>query len=337
MIALERARELVAAFARQRILVVGDLMLDQYLYGGVERISPEAPVPVVRVRREKRMPGGAANVAVNLRALGGGAALAGTVGRDAAGDELRGLLAGQGIGAEAVMTDAKAPTSVKMRVVAERQQVCRVDWESGVALAGAAADEFDARLRSAVAASTGVVIEDYSKGVVGQRVVDVVIDAAARAGIPVGLDPKDNATLHFSALALATPNCREAHVCAGLPPRNAIADDPLKDATLRKAGEILLAKWNLKQLIVTLGAQGMYLAAPGAAPRVIPTRAREVFDVSGAGDTVIAVCMLVLAAGGTPSEAAALGNDAAGVVVGKLGTASCAPAELLEAVVRDAG
>ncbi|MEI7436465.1 MAG: PfkB family carbohydrate kinase [bacterium] len=337
MIALERARELVAAFARQRILVVGDLMLDQYLYGSVERISPEAPVPVVRVRREKRMPGGAANVAVNLRALGGGAALAGTVGDDSAGEELRGLLAGQEIGADAVLTDRNAPTSVKMRVVAERQQVCRVDWEPGVKLSDAVVEEFCARVRVAVAASTGVVIEDYGKGVVGQRVVDVVIEAAARAGIPVGLDPKENEALRFNSLTLATPNCREAHICAGLPPRNAIAGDPLQDATLRRVGELLLAKWNLAQLIITLGAQGMYLAASGVAPMLIPTRAREVFDVSGAGDTVIATCILVLAAGGTPLEAVALGNDAAGVVVGKLGTASCTPDELLQAVVRDAG
>ena len=185
MITVERTRALAAGFARQRILVVGDLMLDQYLYGSVERISPEAPVPVVCVRREKKMAGGAANVAVNVRALEGAAGLAGVVGRDAAGDDLMRLLREQAIATDAVAAADGAPTIVKMRGIAERQQVCRVDWERGEGLAPAVVEALCERARRAVAASTGVVIEDYGKGVVCQAVVDAVLDAARRARVEV--------------------------------------------------------------------------------------------------------------------------------------------------------
>jgi D-beta-D-heptose 7-phosphate kinase/D-beta-D-heptose 1-phosphate adenosyltransferase len=181
------------------------------------------------------------------------------------------------------------------------------------------------------------VIEDYAKGIVAQEEVDTVLTEARRRNIPVALDPKDNLSLRIAGLALATPNCREAHVCAGLPPRTAVEGDPLQDAQLRRAAETLLERWQPGLLIVTLGAQGMYLVSRATPPRVIPTRAREVFDVTGAGDTVIATCLLALAAGASGEEAAVLGNHAAGVVVGKLGPATCTPDELLASVARDGG
>jgi D-beta-D-heptose 7-phosphate kinase/D-beta-D-heptose 1-phosphate adenosyltransferase len=287
---------------------------------------------VVRVTRERLVPGGAANVAGNVCALGGEAVLAGVVGRDAAGRDLMRLLRQRGIRTDGVETVRGIHTTVKMRVLADRQQVVRVDWDPCAPLPSREADRFCAAVEQQVAECTGVVIEDYSKGVVRQDVMDTVLAAAKKKGIPVGLDPKDNMALTIAGITLATPNYKEAHACAGVPMAGGAAADPLHDETLRRASAILLEKWMPEQLIVTLGPQGMYLAARNRAPRVIPTRAREVFDVSGAGDTVIAACVLALAAGATFDESAALGNNAAGVVVGKLGTATCSPEELLASV-----
>lgn len=328
----ERARQLTELFSRQRILVVGDLMLDKYIHGQVERISPEAPVPVVRVGHERQVPGGAANVAWNICALGGRAVIAGVVGNDAAGRDLVQLMRGQGVCTDAVRPVNGLQTIVKMRILADRQQVVRVDWESEPEFPAADVAAFCERVSAEIESCTGVVIEDYSKGIVRQEVVDTVVSAARKKGIPVGLDPKDNLALNLKGITLATPNYREAHVCAGLPVKAPPRGSPLDDVSLRKAAEHLLRQWEPKQLLVTLGPNGMYLAEPGREPRVIPTRAREVYDVSGAGDTVIATCVMALAAGATFDEAAVLGNNAAGVVVGKLGTAICSTAELLASV-----
>lgn len=328
----ERARIVTESFHRQRILVVGDLMLDKYIHGQVDRISPEAPVPVVRVGHERQVPGGAANVAWNICALGGRAVIAGVVGNDSAGRELVQLMRAQGVCTDAVRTVNGLQTTVKMRILADRQQVVRVDWEAESEFPAADIAAFCERVSREIETCTGVVIEDYSKGIVRQEVVDAVVSAARKKGIPVGLDPKDNLTLNLKGITLATPNYKEAHVCAGLPAKAPPRGSPLDDRSLRKAAEQLLRQWEPKQLLVTLGPNGMYLAEPGREPRVIPTRAREVYDVSGAGDTVIATCVMALAAGATFDEAAVLGNNAAGVVVGKLGTAICTPAELLASV-----
>jgi rfaE bifunctional protein kinase chain/domain len=328
----EWAVRLTKAFRRQRILVVGDLMLDQYIHGVVERISPEAPVPVVRVVKERHVPGGAANVAGNICALGGEAVVAGMVGRDPAGRDLLRILRQYRIGTAGVRVMDGMRTIVKQRVLADRQQVVRVDWDPAVSVPQKDVDAFCASLKKQIALCSGVVIEDYSKGIVRQEVIDVVLAAARKKGIPVGLDPKDNLELDLAGITLATPNYREAHACAGVALKGPQAVPPLEDKTLLRAAQILLKRWKPQQLIVTLGPQGMYLAARGKRPRVIPTRAREVFDVSGAGDTVIATCVLALASGATFDEAAILGNNAAGVVVGKLGTATCSPEELLASV-----
>lgn len=335
MITFQRARELVGAFRRRRVLVVGDIILDRYIAGSVERISPEAPVPVVRINREKSMPGGAANTAVNIRMLGGQVDLAGAIGEDHAGRELLAALKAQGIGTAGVVTVPGFQTIVKMRVIAERQQVVRVDWERPSGLAQAVRRRLAVRAAQLAGRASGVLLSDYGKGVLDQGLLDAVLGAARRAGAPVGMDPKETHVLNVRGIALATPNCREAHVCAGLPPRATIPGDPLRDEHLKRAADILLTAWQVDQLIITLGAQGMYLAAAGHPPEVIPTRAREVFDVSGAGDTVIATCLLAITAGATRREAAMLGNYAAGVVVGKLGTAYCSPSELLAAIRED--
>lgn len=335
---LERARTLIRRFARQRIVVAGDLMLDRYVRGTVERISPEAPVPVVRVSQESNMPGGAANVAMNVRSLGGQACVAGCVGRDPAGEALLGVLESAGISTEAVVVSGAMMTIEKTRILAERQQVVRVDRERPDGIPREDLASLVSLIRSVMDKAGGAVIEDYGKGTIVQPVVDAVIGAAG-GRIPVGYDPKENHELKVSGITLATPNCREAHVCAGLDARSAVSQ-PARDARLRQAGRLLMRKWGPDLLIITLGPQGMYLVSKRGAPQVIPTRAREVFDVSGAGDTVIAASLLALAAGASHREAAMLGNYAAGVVVGKIGTATCSPDELLacmELDERDAG
>ena len=325
-----RIQHLLQQFQRQRILVIGDLMLDRYIYGVVNRISPEAPVPVVHVQNEKAMPGGASNVAANIHVLGGQTAICGLLGRDPAGRELREILIKGGVITEGILDLPELRTTVKTRIIAERQQVCRVDWEEKPRLDEPLLDGFCKRIAVELKKSTGAILEDYGKGVLQQRVVDTVLGAAQSSGIPVGLDPKDY-SLHLSGLTLATPNRKEAFAAAGLP-ETAPAAEPLRDAALLEAGHRLLQKWMPQLLIITLGPQGMLLLTADAPPHHVPTRAREVFDVSGAGDTVIASCVLALAAGATPIEAVALANYAAGVVVGKMGTATCSPAELLAAV-----
>ena len=324
----KRAAALLKKFPRRRLLVVGDLMLDRYVYGAVSRISPEAPVPVVQVARETSMPGGASNVAGNIRALGGRASVAGMIGKDAAGLELRWLLTHADVNVDCAMMFAGAGTIVKERIIAERQQVVRVDFDRPAAWSPRQSEKFLALLALELGRADGVIIEDYGKGAVTQAVADLVLATARRRDIPVGLDPKEGHELVLRGLTVATPNRKEAFALAGLGDPGA-RENPLADKALRKAGEILLEKWAAKHLAITLGPQGMFLMSPGREPRHVPTRAREVFDVSGAGDTVIAACVTALAAGAEFVEAAELANIAAGVVVGKLGTASCTPEELL--------
>lgn len=319
---------LIKAFGRRRLLVVGDLMLDRYVSGTAGRLSPEAPVPVVQVTREEARPGGAANVAANIRSLGGQVLMAGVVGRDAAGLELSAILRAQGVGPAAVITDPRVRTTVKTRVLAERQQVVRIDHETLEGLPAATIAALCRRLRRVVPTVDGVIIEDYAKGVVCQPVIDAILSAAPSRSILIGLDPKDNRALTFGRLSLATPNFAEACAAAGLPHRPLGEGDPCRHPVLVQAGEILSRRWNCDLLIITLGSHGMYLVAPGEPPRHIPTEAREVFDVSGAGDTVIATAMLALAAGANHRLAATLANVAAGVVVGKVGTATCTANEL---------
>ena len=324
----KRAAQLLKKFGRRRVLVVGDLMLDRYVYGTVGRISPEAPVPVVQVTRETSMPGGASNVACNIRALGGRAAVAGLIGKDAFGVELRWLLSDAEVEVESAMLVAGAGTIVKERIIAERQQVVRVDFDRSAPWTPRQVEKFLALLAIELNRADGVIIEDYGKGVVTQAVADLVLKLALKRGVPVGLDPKDGHDLNMKGITVATPNRKEAFAIAGMTDPGA-KENPLADKALAKTGEILMEKWAAENLAITLGPQGMFLLSRGKPSRHVPTRAREVFDVSGAGDTVIAALVTALTAGADFHEAAELANIAAGVVVGKLGTASCTPDELL--------
>lgn len=326
-----RAKEIMKGFADQRILVIGDLMLDKYIHGTVERISPEAPVPVVAVSGETMLPGGAANVTRNIRSLGASGPLCGVIGSDEEGKDLMSVMAAEGIDAKGVVTCEDVQTTVKTRVMTGRQQIVRVDWDRPLDLEGEMLDALRERATALAAEVTGIVIEDYGKGVVTQEVVRAVLEVASEREIPVGFDPKANHWLRVYGLTVATPNLKEAFLAAGIP-EHPVSGDPVKDVVLRKVAGILLQKWKPKLLVITLGPHGMLLLGTDQAPCAIPTRAREVYDVSGAGDTVIAACVLGIAAGATHYEAAELANYAAGVVVGKLGPASCSRDELLACV-----
>ena len=320
-------QKLVPNFINQKILVIGDLILDRYIYGAVSRISPEAPVPVVQVTNEKNMPGGAANVARNVRSLGGNVVLSGIVGQDQSGRDLLSILSDEGIATDGVMSLPQLRTTVKTRILAEHQQVVRVDRDDPVSLPADMLSEFCRIAADAVSHVSGVIIEDYAKGTVQQEVVDVVLAAAKKQGVLIAFDPKENSNLKIDGISVATPNRKETFVLACLPEMST-PDDPLKDKALLRAADILLEQWTPDFLIVTLGSHGMLLISKNQKPCRVHTVAQEVFDVSGAGDTVVAAALLALCAGADHNQAAELANCAAGVVVGKVGTATCTVKEL---------
>lgn len=303
-------------------------MLDQFIWGTVARISPEAPVPVVDFLRESFMPGGAANVARNLTALRAGTELFGVVGRDTAAAELRELLAAHQVGCSGLVTSNARRTTLKTRIVAQTQQVVRIDRETREGLDGKLAGRLLARILPMLAEATAVVVGDYGKGAVTQPLLEELKRACRERAIWLSVDPKPVHQLDLTGLSLITPNRKEAFELAQLPDETRQAD-PLKDVNLMHAADRLLKRLRPAVLLVTLGEQGMLLCQSGARPFHIPTTAQEVFDVSGAGDTVIATFTLAIAAGASPYEAAVLSNHAAGMVVGKVGTATVTPDELL--------
>ncbi len=327
-----KAKRLLARFKKKRIVVVGDLILDRYVTGKVGRISPEAPVPVVNVEGDRALPGGAANVALNIQTLGGNAAIVGVAGNDSEGHELVSILKAEGINTDGVMHSDLVRTSVKTRVMAERQQIVRVDRENTPAQVSGALRAFSRRLEGAIGDDAdAVIIDDYGKGVITQGVINAIMRICKKKKVPVGFDPKYNRKLHLSGLTLATPNLKEALFNAGMEDM-AVIGDLTRNRVLKKAGRTLSRKWGVEMLMITLGGQGLYLLPRKGAPTVIPAVAREVFDVSGAGDTVIASSILAIASGASFKEAAELANVVAGIVVGKVGTAVCTPDEILESI-----
>jgi rfaE bifunctional protein kinase chain/domain len=321
-----RLQHILDTAASKRLLVVGDLMLDEFVWGNVGRISPEAPVPVVEVQSESSYPGGAANVARNLREFTTSVTMLGMIGEDEAGRKLSGLLDREGISISGLFTDPRHPTIVKTRIIAQRQQVVRVDRERGGASGSSRRDILDKASRL-VSESDAVLIEDYGKGLLDQPFVDALLETASKAGILVTCDPNPKNPLEWPGIATIKPNRSEAFAAAGIPLSPPV--HPVEnDTALMKVGQILLDRWKAGALLITLSEQGMMLFRKGSAPYHTPTKAREIYDVSGAGDTSISLYTLGIAAGATPEEAAELANHAAGVVVGKLGTATCTRAEL---------
>jgi D-beta-D-heptose 7-phosphate kinase/D-beta-D-heptose 1-phosphate adenosyltransferase len=319
---------LIARFDGMRVLVIGDLMLDEFIWGTVSRISPEAPVPVVNVTRESYFPGGAANVARNLRELGARTSVLGIAGGDSHSDRLCGLLAEAGIDTSGVIQDATRPTTVKTRIIARNQQVVRVDRERSVPLGSALRERVAGVVDAAISDVDGIVVADYGKGLLDQDVADHICRAARAHGKVLAVDPHPHTSLVWRGTTVIKPNRIEAFHAAGMP-LTAPVEPATADAPLLAAANKLLGEWQPQSLLVTLGEQGMLLFENGgAAAHHIPTRAREVFDVSGAGDTAIAALTLGLLGGANPLEAADLANRASGIAVGKLGTATVTPAEL---------
>lgn len=317
-------------FARCRILVIGDVMLDHFIWGGVRRISPEAPVPVVEVTKETWYPGGAANVARNVAPFGAAASIMGRVGNDPQARQLRELMHEEGVNCESLLVSASVPTISKARVIARQQQIVRVDREVIEKLTATELNEVEARLRAISANLDAIIVEDYGKGFVTEALMQVITRVAGESGLLVTVDPSPRNPIRWSGVSLVKPNRTEAFTAAGVEDWHHNTA-PEQNAQLLQVGSLLMEKWDVPMILITLGEQGMMLFQRGAEPHHIPTRAREVFDVSGAGDTAIAVLTLALASGMKPQQAAEAANYASGIVVGKLGTATLTPQELLAA------
>jgi len=319
-----RIESIVSHFAGTTVLIMGDLMLDEYIWGDVHRISPEAPVPVVKVAGHSTVPGGAANTAAGIMALGGRVLLGGVVGQDTSAEQLRARLQEQGLNTDGVVTDDTRPTTTKTRIVAGFQQVVRADRETCVPLGQGVEAALWEWAGCQIASAEAVVISDYGKGVISSRLARDLIAAAAKQRIPVVVDTKGVDYARYQGATVVTPNLEEAGRAAGL--RIADEDD------LCRAGRDLLEKLGGTAVLITRGAQGMtlFVSAPGVAPLHIEATARKVFDVTGAGDTVASSLALALASGASLPAAAHLATVAAGVAVGKVGTSTVTLAELAD-------
>ncbi|MDR2667650.1 MAG: PfkB family carbohydrate kinase [Puniceicoccales bacterium] len=307
-----------------RVLVFGDVMLDHYVIGDVYRLSPEAPVPVVLAREDVWMLGGAANVARNLASIGVMAEVAGLVGKDSMGDRLQNLLTESNILFDSAFHDSSVSTICKTRIVAGRQQICRVDRERSVETYAVTKNGHLDLIEKALDGADVLILSDYAKGTLTQSVINRIIKAAKAKSCFVAADPKPNRPLQYAGADLLTPNAFEAMTMAGYDPHGT----PDWQSVCKK----IYTKHAAKNLVITLGAEGMLIARDGQMSKKVPTSAREVFDVSGAGDTVIAALSVALASGHTLEEAVHFANVAAGIVVGKLGTAVATPAEILNSV-----
>ncbi|MGH7442534.1 MAG: D-glycero-beta-D-manno-heptose-7-phosphate kinase [bacterium] len=303
--------------AGKRVLVVGDVMADHYVWGKVERISPEAPIPVVQVFREETKPGGAANVACNIAALGGRVILAGVTGADSVGTHLKGLLRDKGISVDGLLEDPSRPTVRKTRVIAHQQQVVRVDRERNEALAQTVRDALAKVCLRLLDDCDAVLLSDYGKGSLDLSLSQALIRRAKEKGKVSAADPKPANISWFAGCTVVTPNQSEASAASGL----AVRDDASADAAARA----ILGRLDCASVLVTRGEHGMTFLQAGAVAVHIPTVAQRVFDVTGAGDTVIATLALALAAGMPATDACFLANAAAGIVVGEVGVAVVTP------------
>jgi D-beta-D-heptose 7-phosphate kinase/D-beta-D-heptose 1-phosphate adenosyltransferase len=314
----KRLARIVSGFGGKRVLVLGDLMLDRYIWGDVSRISPEAPVPVVEVQEDSLCLGGAGNVARNILSLGGAAILAGIVGNDREGRWIQDQIPGK----KGIFADPARPTTVKTRIVARHQQVVRVDLERKSVVT----PELEAKLLNFLGREIydGLIISDYNKGIVNPSLTGKALALAAERRIPVFVDPKVEHFRLFSSITLLTPNHFEAE--------KIVRHECRTDDQVAAAGLEILSQIRSRYLIIKRGEHGMAVFGGGEKPALIPTVAREVFDVTGAGDTVIAAASLALLAGARIEEAAVIANAAAGIVVGKVGTATVTPQELLAAL-----
>lgn len=328
--------DFVDRFRSIRVGVLGDVMLDKYVWGSSNRISQEAPVPVVLVKRQSSVPGGAANVARNVLSLGGTVEVFGVTGNDAGADELIGHLKKAGAGIDGILRVENRSTTVKTRVLAGNQQVVRIDHEDTSAVTRQSRRRLRELLEQKLANHEldALILEDYAKGIFGRDFMQGIVNLASSYGVWTTLDPHPNNVFNVKGLKLMTPNRSEAFALAGIKNSSGVMP-PLEDKVLLKVASSLMRRWRPQFLLITLGAQGMALFSDKAEkPIHIPTQARQVFDVSGAGDTVMATMVLALLAGAEAGDAARIANSAAGVVVGMVGTAAIEADVLKSAIAK---
>ncbi len=319
-ISQQRLNKILNKIKQAKVLVVGDLMLDEFIWGAVSRISPEAPVPVVLVNRSSFMPGGSCNVANNISSLGGEAYVCGIIGQDQTGAMLMDELKERGVNTDGVFIDDSRPTIKKTRIIAHHQQVVRVDRETDALVKGPVLEKIIHFLERSIKNIDGIVIEDYGKGLIQPKLIKRIIALANKYKKIVAVDPKEEHFPYYKGATVITPNQHEAEVAVSV---------KIKDEeSIIAAGKKLLTKIKCKAALITLGEKGMALFQKNKKFVRIPTVAREVFDVSGAGDTVVASFALAKVSGASMTEAAYISNVAAGIVVGKLGVATVVQEEL---------
>jgi D-beta-D-heptose 7-phosphate kinase/D-beta-D-heptose 1-phosphate adenosyltransferase len=318
--ALDHLQGIVDRFAGRRLLVLGDLMLDHYLWGRCERISPEAPVPVVEIQKETSSLGGAGNVAANLAALGAEPVLVGLVGDDARAQQLFDAFSARGVDTRSIVRDATRPTTMKTRIIAHSQQVVRADWESRADVAGDALTGLLSVLDRELPRCHGLIVSDYGKGVITRAVLEKAIGLARARKLRISVDPKESHIDSYKGVSILTPNQLEAGYVMG----QRISDE----TSLMSVGWGLQKRLDAECALITRGPDGMSLFEKSGRYTHLPTVAREVFDVTGAGDTVVGVVALALAAGADYPEACYLANHAAGLVIREVGTATCSPSQL---------
>jgi D-beta-D-heptose 7-phosphate kinase/D-beta-D-heptose 1-phosphate adenosyltransferase len=316
--------KILKGFAKINILVIGDIMMDRFIWGKVSRISPEAPVPVVLVEKETFLLGGAANVVNNIHSLGGKVSLCGVVGDDETGQKIINKLTEMGIGIHGIFLEQGRQTTVKTRIIAHQQQLVRIDRETTDHLSGSTFRNLSEFFKRNVEGFHGIILSDYGKGLLTRELIRSTIRRAREAKKFVLADPKLNNFFLYKGATVVTPNTAEASVASGIP-----IDD---FSSLRKAGKILLKRLRCNVLVITRGEEGMAIFEPHQEPLLVPTVAKEVYDVTGAGDTVIGTMALALGAGAKVIDAANLANFAAGIVVAKVGTATVHQEELMKAI-----
>ncbi len=319
----KKLKSIISGFKAKNILVVGDLVLDHHIFGKVDRISPEAPVPVVWANKENFVCGGAANVGLNVKALGARVSLCGVVGKDGFGKDLFSLIGKQGIDTKLIVKDNQRPTTLKTRIIAHHQQVVRVDWESVEFLPANVNKKLLSKIQKNIDDFDAIIIEDYGKGVINPELVAELVALCHKKKKIVTVDPKEDHFDYYKGVTALTPNLKEAQVAAGAKIRS--------KSEITALGQEIIKQLHPKALLVTLGEDGMMLFNDGQY-HFIPTAALEVFDVTGAGDTVISAFTLALSCKASFQEAAMIANLAAGIVVGKLGAATTNKKELFEVI-----
>ena len=317
-ISVKRIKEILKNIQKQRLLIVGDVMLDQYLWGSIERISPEAPVPVVDISSDSARLGGAANVANNIQSLGATSILIGVIGQDNNGDQLVEELEKQHISRDGLICDRTRPTTIKTRIMAKQQQVVRADRESCTDLSEIELKEIFANFEKALAGINGIIISDYGKGIICPVFLENIIAACQEKNLFIAVDPKERHFDLYTGVTVITPNLREAHVALGIP-----YSKQFDDKEIANIGWQIIDKFKTSYLLLTLSDRGMALfEKEGKKFSHLPTVARNVYDVTGAGDTVISIFSAAMICGASPIESAFIANHAAGITISEIGTAS---------------